>query len=231
MLYLIGGASRGGKSTLARRLLRERHVPYLPLDALCTISHHARPGFDALGGELPEPVVCPRHPIVSRSEQLWPLVRAVAEGALWVGETCGLEGDVLLPKQVAELRARHPQAEITACFLGYAAAEPRDQLQALRDFAEEWDTWFWKASDEEGLAWVAERVAFSRYLRRECARHGCAYAETAADFLGAQERAFHHLTRPERLRSLEGDHVEPETPVLAVGPALSTAVGGYRPRI
>ena len=34
MLYLIGGASRAGKSLLARRLLVEHGVPGFPLDAL-----------------------------------------------------------------------------------------------------------------------------------------------------------------------------------------------------
>ena len=34
MLYLIGGASRAGKSLLARRLLAEHGVPGFPLDAI-----------------------------------------------------------------------------------------------------------------------------------------------------------------------------------------------------
>ncbi len=34
MPYLVGGASRAGKSTLARRLLMERSIPYFSIDIL-----------------------------------------------------------------------------------------------------------------------------------------------------------------------------------------------------
>jgi hypothetical protein len=40
MLYIIGGASREGKSKLARRLLRERRLPHLSLDKLLIGNRH-----------------------------------------------------------------------------------------------------------------------------------------------------------------------------------------------
>jgi hypothetical protein len=68
MRYLLGGASRAGKSTLARRLLRERGVPYFPLDYLLL----------GLENGVPSLGVTPGNPAVV-GEQLWPLVRAMAK--------------------------------------------------------------------------------------------------------------------------------------------------------
>jgi ATP-dependent Zn protease len=34
MLYIIGGASRSGKTLLARRAVVEKKIPYFPMDAL-----------------------------------------------------------------------------------------------------------------------------------------------------------------------------------------------------
>ena len=65
MLYLIGGASRTGKSTLALRLLETRQVPFFCLDYLTS------------GLEAGVPALGVRHEIPDqrRGELVWPVLR------------------------------------------------------------------------------------------------------------------------------------------------------------
>ncbi|PIZ63414.1 hypothetical protein COY17_00665 [Candidatus Saccharibacteria bacterium CG_4_10_14_0_2_um_filter_52_9] len=37
MIYLIGGSAKVGKSKLAERLLRDRRIPYYPLDVFIEV--------------------------------------------------------------------------------------------------------------------------------------------------------------------------------------------------
>ena len=57
MLYLVGGCSRSGKSTLAERIRVQHGVPWFPLDALKMGLHL---GASSLGIHPDEDVLCSR---------------------------------------------------------------------------------------------------------------------------------------------------------------------------
>ena len=164
MLYLVGGASRSGKSALARRMLAERGVPYFSIDVLMMGLSRGLPAFG----------LDPEDSGVSRGEMLWPILRAMAVNLLEeerVHPNYLLEGDELLPGHVAELRTAYP-GRVRACFLGYREAIPEAKLRAVRSVESDWMDY---CSDEEVLAFLAGEVEHSAYLERECARHGLRY--------------------------------------------------------
>lgn len=108
MLYLVGGASRAGKSTLARRLLLEKQVPYFPIDALMMGFANGWPQFG----------LDPDTSNFVRGEKLWPILRAMAVNIIEEAATHPsylLEGDELLPGHVAELSHEY-EGQIRACF-------------------------------------------------------------------------------------------------------------------
>ena len=182
MFYLVGGASRSGKSALARRLLAQRGIPYFSIDVLMMGLAH---GWPACGLD-------PDTPSLVRGEQLWPLLRAMAINLLEeerVHPTYLLEGDALLPGHVAELMQSYP-GRVRACFLGYAHADPARRLQQIRAFEPDWcDYW----TDERAVADLAEMVRFSGYLQAECSRLGLAYFDTGDDPAGAIGEAVEHV--------------------------------------
>jgi predicted kinase len=47
-LYLVGGAPRVGKSSLAQRLLELDRIPFLPTDVLRTVLRRVLPELDAI---------------------------------------------------------------------------------------------------------------------------------------------------------------------------------------
>jgi hypothetical protein len=182
MLYLVGGASRAGKSLLARKLLAERGIPYFSLDILMMGLRDGHPAF-GLNPETSAEV---------RGEQLWPLVRAMAVNILEEARTHPtylLEGDELLPRRVAELCQDYP-GQIRACFIGYARLDPRDKLRDIRHCEADWGDYY---GEEEALAFLADQVELSRHLERECARYGLRYLDSSEDMMAAVTEATEYL--------------------------------------
>jgi hypothetical protein len=184
MLYLLGGASRAGKSQLTRRLLRERGIPYFPLDSLMMGFVNGLPEFGMPAGD-PAAV----------GARLWPLVRALAASLLSSDETYLLEGDCLLPQYVAELvRDHHDQ--VRACWLGYTAVAPDEKLRVICASHSGPNDWLRADPDAAVLALIGSMIAFSQDLERECAARSLPYFDTSRDFLGAQDAAFRYLIAP-----------------------------------
>lgn len=187
MLYLLGGASRSGKSKLARRLLAERGIPFLHLDLL--MMGFAR-GLPAFG-------VDPDTSAVRRGEQLWPVVRAMAVAAIEDGVDYLFEGDFLLPRHAADL-GRSYGNEIRAAFLGYAEIFVEQKLRAIREFGGEPNDWVGSLSDERVLEIVASNKEFSDFLRKECEIHALPYFDTSRDFPNALDAALRALAATPR---------------------------------
>ena len=182
MLYLVGGASRAGKSTLARRLLVERRIPYFSIDILMMGFANGYPAF-GLDPETPSEV---------RGEKLWPILRAMAVNILEEARahpTYLLEGDELLPQRVAELMGEY-RGQVRACFLGYTQADPAEKLRAVREVEPDWSDY---CPDEQALAFLAGQVEFSHWLERECAAHSLRYFDCSEDLQGAIDEAFYYL--------------------------------------
>lgn len=187
-LLLLGGAARAGKTLLARRLLRERAVPYLSLDL---VKMGVARGWPALG-------LRPDAPSDEVGERLWPMTRAMAINLAQTRHLPYLlEGDALPPRHVAALRdelADTLGVETRVCFLGYADIAPGEMLARIRQWGGEVNDWTAEQPDAAVLGLVEEMLDFSRALRAECARYALPYLDIARDFAAASERAYGLLT-------------------------------------
>lgn len=181
MLYLIGGASRAGKSLLARRLLIEHGVPGLPLDAIMVAaSRHSgfQVGYD--------------DPLPQRAAALWPFTAdAIFTTALQM-PNYAFEGDCLLPQHVAAFRRVYPQVPVRAVFLGYAQT---NLDQKLRDIRQHLSTNDWTSGlDDAALTrHILRQMEFSQVLQAQCARWGLSYVEMAGEHTAAMDLASAHL--------------------------------------
>jgi hypothetical protein len=183
MLYFLGGASRAGKSKLARRLLAERHVPYLSTDVLMM-------GF---ANGLPEFGIDPDGPDIAVGEKLWPLIQGMSVNLLENDVAYLVEGAALLPKYVSQMVDRYAPS-VRACFIGYAEAEPSRKLDDIRRYGGESNDWVADHTGDQILALVAEMIEYSTYLRAECAHCNLTYIDGSLDFQDALDQAFHCLT-------------------------------------
>jgi hypothetical protein len=182
MLYLLGGASRAGKTTIAQRLLKERRVSYFVLDYFVS----------ALTFGAPELGVHHDQPNPERAERLWsrlrPMLRNIVEE-----EPCYLvEGDTLLPGPVSDLAQEYPGA-IRACFVGYPTISPMQKFRDIRERGRGVNDWVRGHPDEYVLALVNEEIAFSSFLQSECQKHGLPFFDGSHDFVEMIDRAVRYL--------------------------------------
>jgi predicted kinase len=126
ILYVVGGASRSGKSILANRVNASRGTPWLSLDALMM---SLREGAPALG-------IDPDEDDFETADKMWPVVRALARNLIFDGRDYLIEGACLRPRHAADLRdlAGGEGGTARACFLGYPGVDLAAKAEATAAF-------------------------------------------------------------------------------------------------
>jgi len=123
-LYLVGGAPRVGKSSLAQRLLELDRIPWLPTDVLRTVLRRVLPELDAIDQDPVD--------VSLLAEFMYPHIEQAAEVCAEEAERFLIEGFELSPSYPARLRAAPERTEIRACFLGHGSFSIGD-LVGYRD--------------------------------------------------------------------------------------------------
>lgn len=182
MLYTVGGAPRAGKSILAQRMLNEKKVAYFPTDFLMM----------GLANAMPELDLRPSDPPRTRAPIMWPILRGIAVAVLENGEDYLLEGDVLMPAHVVELRERFGSS-VRSCFIGYATVDSLAKVRDIRRHAAGKKDWTNECDDAHLLRIVDEFKSLSEELRIECARCELPYFDGSTDLFAAIEKASAYL--------------------------------------
>lgn len=182
MLHIIGGAPRAGKSILAQRILAERSLAYFPTDYLMM----------GIARAMPQSGLQLRDAAPVRAKIMWPMLREIASTIVENGDDYLLEGDVLMPTHVVELRERFDSA-IKPCFMGYASIDPSVKVRDIRQFAAGKSDWTNQCDDAHLLRLVLELREFSRVLRDDCRKLGLAYFDGSRSFAGAVAEAATYL--------------------------------------
>lgn len=171
MLYLLGGAARAGKSTIAHKFLAATGTPFFCLDYLMM---GVAKGAPLLG-------VDPNADDLHTATLLTPVIKAMAVAMIENGENYLLEGVQLHPALAAELLARFP-GQVTACFLGYADADVTAKVAAIRTFGGVNNDWLASANDTTLTQTVADLVRLSQHLRAACQQADLRYFEISTHF-------------------------------------------------
>jgi hypothetical protein len=181
MLYIIGGASRSGKTLLSRRFVSEKQIPYFPLDAL----------FGALAHGAPEFKVKYESSFIERSEKLWKLSEHLFNFFAEEEKDYLMEGDTILPSQIHKLITEGKS--IKSCFLGYPTMTAEEKLAFVRNYHQGERDWTKNYSDEEMLLMINEMVEFSKVLQKQCEEYGIAFFDISHDFESAHNEVFDYL--------------------------------------
>lgn len=181
MIYILGGASRSGKTLLARKAVEEKAIPYFPLDAL----------FGGLASGAPQFGVTWNQAFVDRSEKMWTITKPVAGFFFQEEREFLIEGDAILPKQVRELMNEGNQ--LRSCFIGYAKLSREEKFTQIRLHHQGERDWTKDISNDDLYAYVDEMIEFSKYLENECKVHNIAYFDISDDFYGSRNQAFSYL--------------------------------------
>jgi len=184
MFYIIGGAPRSGKSTIARRLLVEKQVAYFPMDALTTM-------FES------DPSLGINHamPILEKSEKVWRFAGWLADHLYTLGKDYLLEGDGFTPMRIHQFLQDRDASKIKVCFVGFTELSPQEKLKIIRENDQDENDWTKECSDEELLPMILEMIDLSKYLKAECEKYGFKFFDVSHDFLKVQDEIFNFLSR------------------------------------
>lgn len=181
MLYLLGGASRSGKTLLARRAVAERLIPYFPLDAL----------FGGLVNGAPEFGITYEDSLLDRPTKMWSITKPLLDFFFEEEKDFLIEGDTILPSQIYELiLAGKP---IKCCFVGYTELSAEEKFSLVRKHHQGEIDWTKEISDEQMIGMIEEMIRFSGYLKEECKKYGFDYFDVSHDFETTHNAAFKYL--------------------------------------
>jgi hypothetical protein len=183
VLYLVGGAPRVGKSSLAQRLVATHGIPWLPTDVVRTVLRRVVADIDAVDQD---PVDAER-----LADLMYPHIEQAAEVCVEEADQFLIEGFELSPSYPGRLRGALDGIEVRACFLGNETFSAAD-LAAYRGPKPQHEQQATDAELSEAAAWIRRR---SRQLRAQCRAAGLPYVDVGElGFEAAMRQAGRHLT-------------------------------------
>ena len=171
MLFLVSGASRSGKTQLARKILGEKGIPYLSIDWLMMGFNNGMPEQGIHHLLWPDDI----------AERMEPFLSGMIDSLLADDVDYLIEGEALLPRTVAGLIAQRP-GKIRAVFLGYACTEIATKVAVIKQHEPAGGDWLTRQSDRYIADHVGNMIAHSKRIKAACTEQGLSYFDTGADF-------------------------------------------------
>ncbi|MEP0987823.1 hypothetical protein [Ekhidna sp.] len=182
MLYIISGASRSGKTLIAKEVATQKRIPYLSLDWIMMGFTNGIPEFGIHDKLFPDEI----------ARRLWSFLNAMMESMIHVETDCVIEGEALLPELIMELAKEHPD-KLRICFLGYTHMDIGIKLKAIRKFSIKKNDWLADKSDEYIIDHIEKMIAHSKQIEISCKEQGISYFDTSERFLDTLEDATKYI--------------------------------------
>ncbi|WP_350285063.1 hypothetical protein [uncultured Croceitalea sp.] len=182
MIYIISGASRSGKTLLAKKMLAKKGVTYLSLDWLIMGFTNGIPEYGIHDLLFPDEI----------AKRAWSFLKAMFESMLHVETDCIVEGEALLPELIVALYNKYPK-HLKICFVGYADITPVKKFENIKAFSSGKNDWLFDKSDEYILDHVNNMIAHSKLIKQSCKTNNVTYFDTSKDFMGVLEQIMKYL--------------------------------------
>ena len=182
MLYIIGGASRTGKSMISRELMAKTGIPYFSLDILMM----------GLANGIPEYGINPEDPEFRNAEKMWPILRSMLVNMLETGTEYIVEGYTILPEHVSEIQNLFSD-QVKSCFTGYTSIDPEKKLEEIRTYSDLPNDWAKTSSDSDLFELINRSIIFSTFIEKECEKYKIPYFDQSENFTGTQRRVLEYL--------------------------------------
>jgi 2-phosphoglycerate kinase len=171
MLYLIGGSSRSGKTTSAKRILKETNIPYFSLDYLMM----------GIANGIPELGVYPTEGDFITGQRLWkvvdPLITAMVENEI----DYTIEGVQLIPSCVSQFEQKYP-GKVMSCFIGIAEINIESVEEMRFHSSKTENDGFKELNHADAMAELVRIKTDSIRIREECKKYKLKYFESSLDF-------------------------------------------------
>lgn len=171
MLYIISGTSRSGKTIIAKELMRKTGIPYMSLDVLVMGFTNGIPEYGIHDKLWPNEI----------AKKMWPFLRAMCESMLWLGDDYILEGEAVLPKDIATLTEKYPD-KVRVIYVGYTEISAEEKIKYVKQFSTGKNDWLTQESDEYIRDHLKNMIQYSKMIKAECSKYDLPYFDTSNNF-------------------------------------------------
>ena len=172
MLYVISGASRSGKTILAKKVSAQLGIPYLSLDWIMMGFTNGIPEYGIHDKLFPDEI----------AQRLWSFLKAMLESMIHVETDCVIEGEAILPQLIIELANEYPN-EMKICFLGYTDVGIDKKFKEIKTFSNEKNDWLADKSDFYIKDHIKNMIVHSKEIKKSCLDLNMQYFDTSEKFL------------------------------------------------
>jgi len=171
MIYIVSGASRSGKSLVAKRMSEKTGVSYISTDNLMMGYIDGLPELGLSENMWPNEI----------AEIMWPFLEAMISNMIENEMDYIFEGEAFLPKKISTLRMLHPN-KIKVCFLGFTDIPLEKKMMNVKKYSNGKHDWLAKKEDEFIEEHIINMKLYSAIVRNECNIYGCKYFDSGSSF-------------------------------------------------
>ncbi|PFG58056.1 hypothetical protein ATG66_0584 [Vibrio sp. ES.051] len=171
MIYIIGGASRSGKSIAAKKFAYIHSIPYFSIDWLMMGLKHGAPSLQVDDNLLPDEI----------ARKLWPTLYSMIECMIHQRVDYILEGEAIMPELLKKLTEKYP-LEISSVFLGYEPVSIEDKVNEVIRYSAIANDWISDKSYEYITEHVINMAKHSQIIKKKCLINNMAYIDTTEEF-------------------------------------------------
>ena len=181
MIYLIGGASRSGKTSLTLRLLEEKSIPYLSTDVLMMGLRGV--GYSEYANEQDD---------IEVARHLENIMAPMIENLRYCGVPYALEGVHIRPAFVRAMMDKAPDV-VKGCILGYPDVSLDQKLEDMHAYPSIANNWLMGEEPEYQRHHLARHLEISKLDQRDANTADVAYFNTGDNYDESLDEAFKYL--------------------------------------
>ncbi len=182
MLYIVSGASRAGKTIIAKRISKQRGISYFSIDWLIMGFTNGIPEYGVHDMLMPDEI----------AKKSWSFLKAMLISMLQSKVDYIIEGEAILPELIIELTEKYPN-KFKVCFLGFTDVDIDKKVNEIKNYSKEQKDWLSDKSDEYITDHVNNMISHSIKIGISCKAHNLTYFDTSKNFTKATQDAINYL--------------------------------------
>lgn len=176
MIFIISGASRSGKSTVAKRLMAQKGIPYMPVDSIMMGFMNGLPSMGIHDRLWPDEI----------AKKLWSFLKAICENMISNNIDYIFEGEAFLPCNVKEFIDKYPN-KVKVCFMGFSNISVEGKIINVKKYSNGKNDWLTHQNEGYIHGHIENMIYYSKKIKRECEIYNVKYIDTDMNFLESIE--------------------------------------------
>ncbi len=169
---------------IAKKIMRQYHIPYVSLDCLVMGFTNGIPEYGIHDKLWPNEI----------AEKLWSFLRAMCESMIWSETDYVIEGEAVLPELINELLNKYPN-RIKVCFVGYPNVDINEKVKDVYDYSYGKNDWLTKESKDYVESHISNMIDYSKRIKKDCKKYDINYFDTSKNFEQVLKDAINYLMK------------------------------------